>query len=213
MQFVRQRLWTLGSITDARAGLVHRDSQREQLVALKDLAAVLRDRDINFCAYLLSLSCLRDAHLARCPPHIPGSFSSLPSTNSTAGSSPASTNAKLVQLQACEVHLVAKECELDARRVTIARDGLGALRRALIGLGEMGERALSASWSGPAPKPSSAILPRLSTNGNPTMYTSEDLSLTPSQIAAMSVEASHEGPTPRKTHMSCPRPYPNPKRK
>ncbi|KAF8554886.1 hypothetical protein OG21DRAFT_1012978 [Imleria badia] len=50
------------------------------------------------------------------------------------------------------------------------------------------------------PKPSSAIPPRLGTNGNPTTYASGNSSLTPSQStsqsAPMSVETSHEGPTP-----------------
>ena len=155
------------------------------------------------------------------------SFSSLPSTNSTTGSSPASTNAKLAQaqteLQACEAHLVAKERELDARRITIARDGLGARCRALIDCGwvwgEMGKQglkalqALSANGSGPGTSVHprillgakvtialSAIPPHLSANGNhPTTYTSDNSSLTPSQsasqIAARSVETSHEGPT------------------
>ena len=81
---------------------------------------------------------------------------SLASTNSTtsiysaSGTSPASTNAKLAQaqaeLQACETHPVTKERELDARRISIARDGLGARCRALIDCGwvwgEMGKQGL-----------------------------------------------------------------------
>lgn len=162
------------------------------------------------------------------------SLSSLPSTNSTithyspstiptivtgTGSSPASTNAKLAQaqseLQACEAHLVAKERELDARRISVARDGLGARCRALIDCGwvwgEMGKQGLRA-------------LQALTTDGSPphagtssfhvvrdtplshgetvyTTYASDNSSLTPSQsasqTAARSAETSHEGTTSR----------------
>ncbi|KAF8548540.1 kinase-like protein [Imleria badia] len=174
------------------------DAWREQLVALKaledDLAAVLRDRDILVTCPIKASKSPRDAHrtsrlIGPLTSLGSASFSSLPSTNSTASSSPASTHldAKLAQaqaeLQAREAHLVTKEHELNARRITIARDDLGARYCALI-----------------VPKPPSAILPHLCTNGNPT-YTSDNSSLTPSQsasqTAAMSVETSHEGPTSR----------------
>ena len=214
-----------------------------------DLAAVLRDRDI-LCVSPLSLLALahrlrsvtrlikaskstRDAHRSsRLVAPLTGlasaSLSSLPSTNSTiAGSTgPASTNARLAQaqaeLQACEAHLVTKERELDARRISIARDGLGARCRALIDCGwvwgEMGKQGLKAlgangsslagTWRRcvscatltPMIVPS-AIPPRLGTN--PTTYASDNSSLTPSQsasqTAAQSVEHSHEGP-PSKEH-------------
>ena len=159
------------------------DTWREQLVALKgledDLVSSLRDRDIlcvpsSLSAYMFltdrtysvtrlikASKSTRDTHrssrlVAPLTTLGSASFSSLPSTNSTAfsstGSSPASTNAKLAQaqaeLQACEEHLASKERELDARRITLARDGLGARCRALIDCGwvwgEMGRQGLKA---------------------------------------------------------------------
>ena len=142
-----------------------------------DLAAVLRDRDIlcvppslrllapahrlrSVTRLIKASKSTRDAHrssrlVAPLTGPASASLSSLPSTNSTiAGASvgPASTNAKLAQaqaeLQACEAHLVTKERELDARRISIARDGLGARCRALIDCGwvwgEMGKQGLKA---------------------------------------------------------------------
>ncbi|KAF8554847.1 hypothetical protein OG21DRAFT_1508354 [Imleria badia] len=197
------------------------DTWREQLAALKaledDLAAILRDRDILVTRLIKASKSTRDAHrTSRLVGPLTNlgsaSFSSLPSTNSTAGSGPASTNSKLAQaqaeLQACEAHLVAKERELDARRITLARDALGARCRALIDCGwvwgEMGKQGLralqplSATENGTVQKPPSAIPPRLGVNGNPNTYASDNSSLTPSQsasqTAARSVETSHEGP-------------------
>ena len=125
------------------------DAWREQLVALKnledDLAAVLRDRDILCVPSSLS-ACTRSptaqrhpSHQGlqvhpRCPPFVPlgrpltslvSASLSLSSTNPTIADSisPASTNARLAlaeaEFQACETHLVTKERELDARRISI----------------------------------------------------------------------------------------------
>jgi hypothetical protein len=166
----------LASADDALQRYTHAvDAWREQLAALKqledDLAAVLRDRDI-LCVPASPALCLltlpsvtrlikaskstRDPHRASRLVTGPASASasSLPSTNSTvaAPTGPASTNARLAhaqaELQACEAHLVTKERELDARRISIARDGLGARCRALVDCGwvwgELGKQGLKA---------------------------------------------------------------------
>ncbi|KAG8220344.1 hypothetical protein J3R82DRAFT_3438 [Butyriboletus roseoflavus] len=203
------------------------ETWREQLASLKDLeddlTAVLRDRDILVTRLIKASKSTRDTHRSsRLITPLTGlgsvSLSSLPSTNSTttgsgSGSGPASTNAKLAQaqaeLQACEAHLVAKERELDARRVSIAREGLGARCRALIDCGwvwgEMGKQGLKAlqalSTNGVASSSLTAIPPHLGLN--PNTYPSDSSSLTPSQsasqTAARSVETSHEG-TASKQH-------------
>ncbi|KAF9236133.1 hypothetical protein BU15DRAFT_25337, partial [Melanogaster broomeanus] len=210
------------------------EAWREQLVSLKELEddvnAVLRDREILITRLLKaskSSKSSRDARSSLLMNSGPGSasFSSLPSTNSTAAGS---TNSKLGQaqaeLQACEAHLSAKEQELEARRITVARDGLGARCRALIDCGwvwgEMGKegvrtlQALSGvPGDGRASKSSRSLSPSRPTGGQkplvspalpphlvnqPTSYSSDISSLTPSQsasqIADQSVETSHEGP-------------------
>ncbi|KAI9463128.1 hypothetical protein HD554DRAFT_1415348 [Boletus coccyginus] len=178
----------LASADDALQRYAHAlDTWRDQLVALKgledDLAAVLRDRDILVTRLIKASKFTREAHRSsRLGAPLTGlgsaSLSSLPSTNTTTTTSagPASTNAKLAQaqaeLQACEAHLVAKERELDARRISIARDGLGARCRALIDCGwvwgEVGKQGLKAlqalSTNGATSKASSGIPPHLSTN-------------------------------------------------
>ncbi|KAF8129960.1 hypothetical protein EV363DRAFT_1168159 [Boletus edulis] len=144
------------------------DAWREQLVALKvledDLSAILRDRDILVTRLIKASKSTRDAHrssrlIAPLSSLGSASNSSLPSTVSLSGHSPANTNPKLAEaqaeLQACEAHLAAKEHELDARRITLARDGLGARCRALIDcgwvwgeIGKQGLKVLSGDGSG-----------------------------------------------------------------
>ncbi|KAG9308022.1 hypothetical protein JVU11DRAFT_12674 [Chiua virens] len=208
----------LAAADDALQRYTHTlDAWREQLVSLKDLeddlSAVLRDKDILVTRLIKASKATRDAH--RSSKLIPNlgsaSFSSLPSTNtsyttgtSTSGatSNPAATNTKLAQaqaeLQACEAHLVAKERELDARRISIAREGLGARCRALVDCGwvwgEMGKQglralqALSANIIDTAPSiapktvrtsVSASVIPSY-----PALYTSDVSSVTPSQSAS-----------------------------
>ncbi|KAF9222111.1 hypothetical protein BS17DRAFT_756261 [Gyrodon lividus] len=199
------------------------ETWREQLVSLKqledDLNAVLRDREI-LVTRLIKVSkspkSSRDVRSSLLTNAGSGSasLSSLPSTNSTAAGS---TNTKLGQaqteLQACEAHLAAKEQELEARRISVVRDGLGARCRALIDCGwvwgEMGKEGLRtlqafsgvprngrAPKSSPgthSPSPSRSIgtqkpllspaLPSHLVNG-PTSYSSDISSLTPSQSAS-----------------------------
>ncbi|KIK95392.1 hypothetical protein PAXRUDRAFT_25520 [Paxillus rubicundulus Ve08.2h10] len=217
-----------------------------------DLNAVLRDREILFVVLVLVLPLpianpvdsycnsvtrlikvskspkasrdVRSSLLVNTTASGSASFSSLPSTNSvTAGS----TNTKLAQaqaeLQACEAHLAAKEQALEARRISIARDGLGARCRALIDCGwvwgEMGKEGLRTLQvptrvpsNGRAPKfyprtlspspsrstaaqkpPLSPALPPHVVNG-PTAYSSDISSLTPSQSASQTAETSEEVP-------------------
>ena len=137
----------LASADDALQRYTHAvDAWREQFVALKNLKDdVLRDRDILCVPSSLS-ACTRSpaaqrhpSHQGlqvhpRCPPFVPlgrpltslvSASLSLSSTNPTIADSisPASTNARLAlaeaEFQACETHLVTKERELDARRISI----------------------------------------------------------------------------------------------
>ncbi|KAF8838535.1 hypothetical protein BDN67DRAFT_75841 [Paxillus ammoniavirescens] len=204
------------------------ETWREQLVSLKeledDLNAVLRDREILVTRLIKVSKSPKASRDVRSSLLVnttgSASFTSLPSTNSTAAGS---TNTKLGQaqaeLQACEAHLAAKEQELEARRISIARDGLGARCRALIDCGwvwgEMGKEGLRtlqapsrAPSNGRAPKsfprtlspsrsasaqrpPLSPALPPHVVNG-PTGYSSDISSLTPSQSASQTAGPSVE---------------------
>ena len=91
----------------------------------------------------------RDSRSSLIVPSGSTSFTSLPSTNSTAhGSSSTKLLHAQEELRACEAHLTTKELELEARRISTAREGLGARCRALIDCGcawsEMGKEGLRA---------------------------------------------------------------------
>ncbi|KAG1722014.1 hypothetical protein EDB19DRAFT_1582410, partial [Suillus lakei] len=97
--------------------------------------------DLHFSVTLLikvskSSKATRDPHSSLVLPSGSTSFTSLPSTNSTAHGT---SNTRLLQAQeelhACEAHLASKELELEALRISIAREGLGARCQALIDCG------------------------------------------------------------------------------
>ncbi|KAG1721058.1 hypothetical protein EDB19DRAFT_1581967, partial [Suillus lakei] len=78
----------------------------------------------------------RDPHSSLVLPSGSTSFTSLPSTNSTAhGTSNTGLLQAQEELRACEAHLASKELELEALRISITREGLGAHCQALIDCG------------------------------------------------------------------------------
>ncbi|OJA15511.1 hypothetical protein AZE42_11389 [Rhizopogon vesiculosus] len=158
---------TIGAIVDILAGaddalqrynqaLENWRGQLGRLIDLEeDIGAILRDREILVTRLIKVSKSSKAARDSRPPPVGPSgsaSFTSLPSINSTAHGS---CSTKLLQaqeeLRACEAHLAAKELELDAHRISIAREGLGARCRALIDCGwvwsEMGKEGLRALQS------------------------------------------------------------------
>ncbi|KAG2123238.1 hypothetical protein DEU56DRAFT_830470 [Suillus clintonianus] len=158
---------TIGTIVDILAGVDDAlqlynqavENWRDQLGHLikleEDIAAILRDREILVTRLIKvskSSKATRDPRSSLILPSGSTSFTSLPSTNSTAHSS---SNTKLLQaqeeLRACEAHLAAKELELEGLRVSIAREGLGARCRAIIDCGwawgELGKEGLRALQS------------------------------------------------------------------
>ncbi|KAG0704466.1 hypothetical protein DFH29DRAFT_801697, partial [Suillus ampliporus] len=158
---------TIDTIVDILAGvddalqLYNRavENWRDQLGHLikleEDITAILRDREI-LVTRLIKISKSSKATRDPRPSLIllsgSTSFTSLPSTNSTAHSS---STTKLSQAQeelcACEAHLAAKELELEGLRVSIAREGLGARCTAIIDCGwawgELGKEGLRALQS------------------------------------------------------------------
>ncbi|KAG1824924.1 uncharacterized protein BJ212DRAFT_1524718 [Suillus subaureus] len=164
---------TIGTIVDVLSGaddalqLYNQavENWRDQLGHLikleEDIAAILRDREILITRLIKvskSSKTTRDPRSSLVLPSGSTSFTSLPSTNSTLHGS---SNTKLLQaqeeLRACENHLATKELELEALRISIAREGLGARCRALIDCGwawgEMGKEGLRALQSLNAPSP------------------------------------------------------------
>lgn len=147
------------------------ENWRDQLGHLiqleEDIGAILRDREILCVPLVLyhilltffrvtrlikvskSSKAARDSRSSLIVPSGSASFTSLPSTSSTVHGS---SGTKLLQaqeeLRACEAHLAAKELELEAHRIRIATEGLGARCRALIDCGwiwgEMGKEGLRA---------------------------------------------------------------------
>lgn len=228
---------TIGTIVDVLSGaddalqLYNQavDNWRDQLGHLikleEDIAAILRDREI-LVTRLIKISksskTTRDPRSSLVLPSGSTSFTSLPSTNSTLHGS---SNTKLLQaqeeLRACENHLATKELELDALRVSIAREGLGARCQALIDCGwawgEMGKEGLRALQSlnacsdGKVPGPPLSSFPSHSPSTSitlkqkplrspalpshvtqgPISYSSDISSLTPSQSASQ----QHDGPS------------------
>ncbi|KAG1721875.1 hypothetical protein EDB19DRAFT_493581 [Suillus lakei] len=187
---------TIGTIVDILSGaddalqLYNQavENWRNQLGRLieleEDIAAILRDREILVTRLIKvskSSKATRDPRSSVILPSGSTSFTSLPSTNSTAHGS---SNTKLLQaqeeLRACEAHLASKELELEALRISIAREGLGARCRALIDcgwawgeLGKEGLRALqSLNASSPdaqVPEPPLASFPSLSHSPSATI--------------------------------------------
>ncbi|KAG1764976.1 hypothetical protein EV702DRAFT_981822, partial [Suillus placidus] len=173
---------TIGTIVDILSGadgalqLYNQavENWRDQLGHLvkleEDIAAILRDREILVTRLIKvskSSKTARDPRSSLVLSSGSTSFTSLPSTNST---SHGSSNTKLLkaqeQLRVCEAHLATKELELEALRVSIAREGLGARRRALIDCGwawgEMGKEDLRAlqrlnASSSDVPEPTSTL--------------------------------------------------------
>ncbi|KAG2144360.1 uncharacterized protein EDB93DRAFT_1289320 [Suillus bovinus] len=205
------------------------ENWRDQLAHLikleEDIAAILRDREILVTRLIKvskSSKTTRDPRLSLILPSGSTSFTSLPSTNSTLHGS---SNTKVLQtqeeLRACEAHLATKELELEALRVSIAREGLGARCRALVDCGwvwgEMGKEGLRAlqtlnasSSDTQVPEPSLASFPSHSPftsttpkqkpipsalparlTQGPISYSSDISSLTPSQSASQ----QHDGPS------------------
>ncbi|KAG0692172.1 hypothetical protein DFH29DRAFT_773624, partial [Suillus ampliporus] len=205
------------------------ENWRDQLGHLiqleEDIAAILRDREILVTRLIKvskSSKAARDPRSSVILPSGSTSFTSLPSTNSTAHGT---SNTKLLQaqeeLRACEAHLATKELELEALRISIAREGLGARCRALVDCGwawgEMGKEGLRALQSlstsnpdGQVPEPPSShshspsasiTLPQQKPLPSPALpphlaqgpisYSSDISSLTPSQSASQ----LHDGPS------------------
>ncbi|KAG1843183.1 hypothetical protein F4604DRAFT_272585 [Suillus subluteus] len=158
---------TIGTIVDVLSGADDAlqlykqavENWRDQLGHLikleEDITAILRDREILITRLIKvskSSKTTRDPRSSLVIPSGSTSFTSLPSTNSTLHGS---SNTKLLQaqeeLRACEDHLATKELELEALRVSIAREGLGARCQALIDCGwawgEMGKEGLRALQS------------------------------------------------------------------
>ncbi|EIW78793.1 hypothetical protein CONPUDRAFT_126577, partial [Coniophora puteana RWD-64-598 SS2] len=159
------------------------DKWREELTALKaledEVGDVLRDREILVTRLIkASKTSKRDSR----PP-----FSMRNSETDSFSSTPSnvSSNTKLshaqAELSACEAHLAAKEQELEARRISAIRDGLGHRCRALVDcgwvMGEMGKDGLRAlqelgglpnghAPNGSAPFPSASPSPNASNKPN-----------------------------------------------
>jgi hypothetical protein len=146
-------------------------NQLGHLIKLEeDIAAILRDREI-LCVLTVSLPLsvnflfrvtrlIKVSKSSKAPrdrsstilPSGSASFTSLPSTNSIVhGTSSTKLLHSQEELRACEAHLASKEVELEERRISIAREGLGARCRALIDCGrvwgEMGNEGLRALQS------------------------------------------------------------------
>lgn len=163
--------------------------QLGQLIKLEeDIAAILRDREILVTRLIKvskSSKTTRDPRSSMILPSGSTSFTSLPSTNSTLHSS---SNTKLLQaqeeLRACEAHLATKELELEALRVSIAREGLGARCQALVDCGwawgEMGKEGLRALQSLNA-SGSDGRVPELPLASSPLHSHSPSTSITPKQ--------------------------------
>ncbi|KAG1838228.1 hypothetical protein C8R48DRAFT_838642 [Suillus tomentosus] len=205
------------------------ENWRDQLAHLikleQDIASILRDREILVTRLIKVSKSSKTTRDARSSVNLPSgstSFISLPSTNSTLHGS---SNTKLLQtqeeLRACEAHLATKELELEALRVSIAREGLGARCRALIDCGwtwgEMGKEGLRAlqtlnasssdaqepqpllaSFPSNSRPPSTSITPKQKpltlpshVTQGPISYSSDISSLTPSQSASQ----QHDGPS------------------
>ncbi|KAG0698968.1 hypothetical protein DFH29DRAFT_1081521 [Suillus ampliporus] len=138
------------------------ENWRDQLGHLiqleEDIAAILRDREVLFQIFKAA----RDPRSSLILPSGSTSFTSLPSTNSTAHGT---SNTKLLQaqdeLRACEARLATKELELEALRISIAREGLGARCRALVDCGwawgEMVKEGLRALQSLSASNPDGQV--------------------------------------------------------
>lgn len=163
--------------------------QLGQLIKLEeDIAAILRDREILVTRLIKvskSSKTTRDPRSSMILPSGSTSFTSLPSTNSTLHGS---SNTKLLQaqeeLRACEAHLATKELELEALRVSIAREGLGARCQALVDCGwtwgEMGKEGLRALQSLNASS-SDGRVPELPLASSPLHSHSPSTSITPKQ--------------------------------
>ncbi|KAG2337869.1 hypothetical protein BDR05DRAFT_894561, partial [Suillus weaverae] len=112
-----------------------------QLIKLKgDVATILRSKEICSVTRLIKVSksskTTRDPRSSLILPSGSTSFTSLPSTNSTPhGSSNTKLLRALQELRACEAHFAAKELDLDALWVSIAREGLRPCCRALVDWG------------------------------------------------------------------------------
>lgn len=224
---------TIGTIVDVLSGaddalqLYNQavENWRDQLGRLikleEDITAILRDREILVTRLIKvskSSKTTRDPRSSLVLLTGSTSFTSLPSTNSTLHGS---SNTKLLQaqeeLRACEAHLATKELELEALRVSIAREGLGARCRALIDCGwvwgEMGKEGLRALQSlnassfddqepplasSPSHLPPRSVTPKQKLSPSPALpshvtqaYSSDISSLTPSQSASQ----QHDGPS------------------
>lgn len=148
------------------------ETWRDQLGHLikleEDIGAILRDREI-LCVLIVSAppsvnllfrvtrlikvskssKAARDSRSSLIATSGSASFTSLPSTSSTAhGCSSTKLLKAQEELRACEAQLATKELELEARRISIASEGLGARCRALIDCGwvwdKMGKEGLRA---------------------------------------------------------------------
>ncbi|KAG2336738.1 hypothetical protein BDR05DRAFT_1011593, partial [Suillus weaverae] len=173
---------TIGTIVDILSGADGAlqfynqavENWRDQLGHLvkleEDITAILRDREILVTRLIKvskSSKTTRDPRSSLVLSSGSTSFISLPSTNSTShGSSSTKLLKAQEELRVCEAHLVTKELESEAFRVSIAREGLGARRRALIDcgwawgeMGKEGRRALQClnASSSDVPEPTSTL--------------------------------------------------------